>query len=106
MGQAQKLVNMMLKYLYAYYKCEEIDDLKEVVKFFHAPIDRYVLNASLGTETFTDNKKNKIPWSQIISYKEYLDVQKEIRAKIDANPLYQAYKNKTAFEWELAEWPF
>ena len=56
------------------YKCEGIDDLKEVLKFFHAPIDRYALNASWRTETFTDDKKNKIPWIQIISYKEYLDV--------------------------------
>ena len=45
-GQAQKLVNMMLKYLYIYYQCEGWDDLEKLRSFFHVPIDSYVLKAA------------------------------------------------------------
>ncbi len=94
-GQAQKLVNMMLKYLYIYCKCEGMTELDSVVSFFHVPIDRFVLGEALGREDYKG-----IPWSRIASYADYQDCQRDIAASSKT----KGYS--TAFMWELAEWPF
>ncbi len=98
-GQAQKLVNMMLKYLYIYSKCEASAKLDVFKPWFHCPVDRYVLKAALGKEDY-----NGTPWSKIRFYDEYKEIQKAIRVGI--NQRYSGYATKTAFEWELCEWPF
>ncbi len=100
-GQAQKLVNMMLKYLYIYCSCEGWTCLDGLVDSFHTPIDRYVLRASLGTWDYRGT-----PWSQIKDKREYLQCQRDIKAAIDAKEKYKRYAAQTAFQWELAEWPF
>lgn len=94
-GQAQKLVNMMLKYLYIYYKCEGWNDLDDLVTYFHVPIDSYVLK-----EALQDEKYNDIPWSKINCYEEYICCQEEIQTFVQK----RNYPN--AFMWELTEWPF
>ena len=95
-GQAQKLVNMMLKYLYIYYDCEGWNDLDKLVAYFHVPIDSYVLKAA--------SEKNKdMPWSKINCYEEYKRCQEEIQTFVRGK-YQQKYQN--AFEWELTEWPF
>ncbi len=97
-GHAQKLVNMMLKYLYIYCNCYDIVDLNTVAQWFHVPMDSYVLDKSVKL----DDKGFDTPWSQINSYGEY----EEIKVKIE-NAAKKHYSNyQTAFEWELAEWPF
>lgn len=94
-GQAQKLVNMMLKYLYIYYQCEGWNDLENLISYFHVPIDRYVLLKVSGQ----DNFKGKT-WSKINDYdEEYMPCQTQIKEFVKK-------KYSTAFEWELAEWPF
>ena len=93
-GQAQKLVNMMIKYLYIFYKCEGWNDLDHLVSYFHVPIDSYVLK-----EVRQDKKSNEIPWSKINCYEEYECYQKEIQT-------FARKKYQNAFEWELTEWPF
>lgn len=94
-GQAQKLVNMMLKYLYIYYKCEGWDTLNELVPYFHVPIDSHVLK-----EALQDKERDKMSWSKINSYEEYESYQEAIRSfeKVSQYP--------SPFMWELTEWPF
>ncbi len=94
-GQAQKLINMMLKYLYIYSKCEGSSELDSIKEWFHCPMDRYVLKASLNAETF-----NGTPWSQLTKT-QYIECKKQIEAYVSQKTIYS-----TAFEWELAEWPF
>lgn len=103
-GQAQKLVNMMLKYLYIYYQCEGWDDLEKIRLSFHVPIDSYVLDA-YSEETKIKEMETKPtflekPWSKLDDYEKYKCCQKAIN-KFAVN---KGYKN--AFEWELKEWPF
>lgn len=93
-GQAQKLINMMVKYLYIFYRCEGFDELDMIKDFAHAPIDSYVLKAA-GIEANGD-----IAWSKIDNYKTY----KEYRDDIKQKAVKKGYKND--FQWELAEWPF
>lgn len=94
-GQAQKLVNMMVKYLYIYYQCEGWGDLERLKQYAHVPIDSYVLKDVFGKKTY-----NGIPWSKIESYETYRECEKEIikKAKRDGFEL--------SFLWELENWPF
>lgn len=95
-GQAQKLINMMVKYLYSYYQCEGLDTLEHLKKYAHVPIDSFVLIA-----VFQQEKYKGVPWSKIKTYEEeYLSCKNAIEqyAKI------KGYVN--GFQWELAEWPF
>ncbi len=94
-GQVQKLVNMMLKYLYIYCYCEGIKDLEHLVKYFHCPIDRYVLKAVCSKENYEGT-----PWSQLDS------TQYEACQKVISDYVKDKSQYTSAFEWELSEWPF
>ncbi len=94
-GQAQKLINMMVKYLYIYYQCECLNTLEHLKDYAHVPIDRFVLNAAFGQGDY-----NGTPWSQIKTYEHYLSCKKEI----DEHARNKGYVN--GFQWELSEWPF
>ena len=86
-GRAQKWVNMMLKYLWL------MDLLPEEIKeeSLHVPIDSFilqrlsqqVLDVKGSGETYCYRKK---AWSAITDYKDYKDLQDEIR-KITPNPI-------------------
>ncbi len=95
-GQAQKLLNMMLKYLYCYYKCEGLTDYDAIVRFFHVPVDRNVLQEALGSDDY-----HGIPWSKIKGYSDYWKCKGEIEIYVKKQTIYP-----TAFMWELTEWPF
>lgn len=97
-GQAQKLVNMMLKYLYIYYQCEGWDDLETLSLYFHVPIDSIVLK-----EVFSGKDQyNGIAWSKFVDYKkEYVACQRDIKKFVKEKTNYPS-----AFVWELTEWPF
>jgi hypothetical protein len=80
-GQAQKWVNMTLKYIYTLGE-RKIQGFQSACQFCHAPLDKIVVAGLL---------KNGLPalstvWSQI-SYDEYFDRQKWIRAKFSIVPL-------------------
>lgn len=94
-GQAQKLINMMIKYLYIYYQCEGLSALDQLKEYAHAPIDRFVLKGAFGTEYY-----NGVPWSRIGTYEEYMACKSEIDDKAQED----GYPN--GFQWEMAEWPF
>ena len=94
-GQAQKLINMMIKYLYIYYQCEGLSALDQLKEYAHAPIDRFVLKGAFGTEYY-----NGVPWSRIGTYEEYMACKREIDDKAQED----GYPN--GFQWEMAEWPF
>ncbi len=88
-GQAQKWVNMTIKYLYIL----EAYTFDDVFEYLHIPIDRYILDIvhdELGIES------PKVVWSKWDDYdKEYLDYQKKIRNKIiGCEPL----------RWEFSNW--
>ena len=74
-GQAQKWINMSLKYL-------SMINHKKVEKnyeFFHVPIDNYIIDIT--------GLKISVAWSRITNYNEYLDWQKKFRSKYLGNPL-------------------
>lgn len=96
-GQAQKLVNMMLKYLYIYYQCEGWDDLEKLRSSFHVPIDSYVLKAFSGKD-----KYNEKAWSKF-DENDYESCREDIEKFVKGRKKYQGYD---AFSWELTEWPF
>ena len=106
MGQAQKVVNMVWKYVYLFYQyfnaktnsdyAEKIKSFEKIVKFLHAPVDSYVISAAtkdLGCEA------PKYPWSQLY-YDEYLDFQKSLRNNLNN------YGKPCPFIWELENYPF
>ncbi|MBL7814987.1 MAG: hypothetical protein JNL70_08255 [Saprospiraceae bacterium] len=74
-GQAQKWVNMTLKYMYV-LKEERIEGINKNIRFFHIPIDNII------QEKFAQERKMwklRDPWSKVDSYSIYLDYQKQVR---------------------------
>lgn len=84
-GQAQKLLNMSLKYLYneyAAYKGKQnhfgFPD-NNIENFFHLPIDSQIRNHLVGSFHFKD--PTCLPWSQW-SYDHYISFQHQLRKRI------------------------
>lgn len=105
-GQAQKIVNMMLKYLYIYDQCDGRDSFQNVIRFFHVPLDSFVLKEIYNRfkrednqrkTNFKEEKYNVIRWSKIESYEEYMNCQRSIKKFLH---------DDNAFMWELENWPF
>ena len=87
-GQAQKWINMTIKYLYIL----EAQTFDGVFGFLHIPIDNYILaavNKQFGI------KYPDIPWSRWDDYVNiYLDFQNKIRSKVtDIEPLRWEFRN-------------
>lgn len=74
-GQAQKWINMTLKYLSMF----DHKQTEKVYEFFHVPIDNYIIKAT--------NYKFTSAWSKINSYEEYIDFQRWFRNHYDGIPL-------------------
>ena len=74
-GQAQKWINMTLKYLYAFGE-KRITGITYNYPYFHVPIDNIVLKqlALEGIENPFDS-----PWSKIKNYADYQLYQQSIR---------------------------
>lgn len=104
-GQAQKWLNMTLKYLWLLDILDNIDEEK-----LHVPVDNFILQAikeSVGIDeekntlksritTVTTNEQYKFgkePWSNL-GYYEYRDIQNQIKESI----------NMTRIEWENMAW--
>lgn len=87
-GQAQKWLNMTMKYLFV----ANMPGTAEVFPFCHVPIDSYIINAvekQLGVKRFDT------PWSKISDYETYLDYQKSLREKLG---------ERAPLEWEFGTW--
>lgn len=97
-GNAQKWLNMTLKYLWLLNRLP--NDMDE--KALHAPIDSYILqklensieNISAENGSY---KYNGETWSQLSDYEHYIELQKTIRTLAKA-------ENKSVIEWENEAW--
>lgn len=88
-GQAQKWLNMMMKYLYLIGECT----FDELIQYLHVPVDNYLIDIAwkeLGVARLQSS------WSRWDDYTEqYNAYQKELRSKITAcDPL----------RWEFRYW--
>lgn len=101
-GQAQKWVNMTLKYLWL------LNALPTGVKpeYLHVPIDSYIIEIAYDNKNKFENalglleKKPKKSWSKLPEYKKYFKIQEAIRKAIKTNTT-----NKTIpIKWESLAW--
>lgn len=94
-GQAQKWVNMTIKYLYM-LEVEEYS-FDNVIKWLHIPIDNYIFKAV--KDKLKIKKPTKKSWSRWDNYDEYLKYQNDIRERIekdiniDVPPLLWEFNN-------------
>ncbi len=79
-GQAQKWVNMSLKYIFVLGE-QRIKGFSKAYQFCHAPLDDILLKRLEESRDFPKVR----PWSRIDHYPQYLDCQRWIRTKF--NPL-------------------
>lgn len=110
MGQSQKIVNMVWKYVYMFYQyynaenytnyANELEQFKGIIGYLHAPIDGYVVSAVTNRTSayYLNCEAPEFPWSQQ-SYKEYSDFQNRIREGLEKS-------NQHPFSWELENYPF
>jgi hypothetical protein len=75
-GQAQKWINMTLKYLVALGN-DRIKDISLNYIFFHIPVDNIIQEklSKMGISKFS------VPWSQIDDYRDYINYQISVRNK-------------------------
>jgi hypothetical protein len=78
-GQAQKWVNMTLKY-WLLLGGKRINGIEKNARYFHIPIDSYVQK---GKDMF--NERLPKPWSKIDNYDIYMNYQREHRNKQTGN---------------------
>lgn len=100
-GQAQKWVNMTLKYLWL------LNALPTGVKpeYLHVPIDSYIIKIAYSKKvTFKYalglEEKRKKSWSKLPKYEKYFKIQKEIREAIKTNTTNETIPIK----WESLAW--
>lgn len=79
-GQAQKWINMSLKYISMF----EHKLIKRVYEYCHVPIDNYILEAL--------DYSFQVAWSRIDNYDEYLKFQQYFRNKYKGIPLDEEFK--------------
>lgn len=87
LGQAQKWVNMMMKYLYVI----QIPEIERIIPVLHVPIDNYIYQQA--------EEELRVPrinccWSKIDSYELYLNYQNAIRKAVETAPIL----------WEFEAW--
>lgn len=75
-GQAQKWINMTLKYVSMFDHVRT----EKTYEFYHVPIDNIILHS-------TKYKKLGTRWSRISSYDKYFDFQKWFRNNNEGIPL-------------------
>jgi hypothetical protein len=77
-GQAQKWINMTLKYLFALG--DRVNGVSENYRYFHIPVDNIILKKL--------DFKFKKTWSRIDDYEDYLNFQIKVRQKyLDEIPM-------------------
>jgi hypothetical protein len=86
-GQAQKWINMSLKYLFILGE-NRVTGISRNYRFFHIPIDN-IIQDKLSTKI----ERIKQPWSRIDDYSLYLEYQKQVRnCFLDEIPLDVEFK--------------
>ena len=90
-GQAQKWVNMTIKYLYILNE----HTFDNVFDFLHIPVDNYIFKA-VKEKLGIDKPKN--PWSKL-DETEYLNYQNDIRKKLKEEEKYIS-----PLDWEFKIW--
>ena len=75
-GQAQKWINMSLKYLFALGE-NRINGISKNYEYFHFPLDNIIIQ-KLKNYGFP---KLKVAWSRIDDYEEYISFQRLMRTK-------------------------
>ena len=83
-GQAQKWINMTLKYYYLLDK----DKTKEAVTYFHVPIDNIMIEKLLKYNPPAIESR----WSKLDNYDKYLEFQVWFRKTFDGIPLINEFK--------------
>lgn len=87
-GQAQKWINMSLKYLFALGD-NRIKDISKNYKYFHFPIDNIIQDKLVKQNI----PRLKISWSRIDNYADYLNYQERVRTKFSGQiPLDVEFK--------------
>lgn len=86
-GQAQKWLNMIMKYLYI----RGYDDINTVLPLLHVPLDQYIIQSA---DRELSIKRPCLAWSKLDNYDIYLDYQKAIRESVNEAPLL----------WEIEAW--
>ncbi len=88
-GQAQKWINMSLKYVYLLYLADLLDIsktgiemLKQNYRHFHLPIDNIVLQHQTVKHLYSEHIGN-IAWSRIDDYSKYFAFQKNLREAVE-----------------------
>jgi len=88
-GQAQKWINMSLKYVYLLYLVDLLDInktgiemLKQNYRHFHLPIDNIVLQHQTVKRLYSEHIGNTA-WSRIDDYPKYLVFQKNLREAVE-----------------------
>ena len=87
-GQAQKWVNMTMKYLFI----ADVPGTVDAFYFCHVPVDSYIIDAA---EEKLKLKRPALPWSKINDYEEYAEYQRQIRIRLG---------NVAPLEWEFKTW--
>ena len=101
-GQAQKWVNMTLKYLWL------LNALPTGVKpeYLHVPIDSYIIEIAYDNKNKFENalglleEKPEESWSELYKYEEYFKIQEAIRKAIKTNTTNETIPIK----WESLAW--
>lgn len=101
-GQAQKWVNMTLKYLWL------LNVLPTGVEpeYLHVPIDSYIIEIAYDNKNKFENalglleEKPKDSWSKLSKYEDYFKIQKAIRKAIKTN----ATNETIPIKWESLAW--
>ena len=96
-GQAQKWVNMTIKYLYILNE----HTFDNVFDFLHIPVDNYIFKVAkekLGIDAPTN------AWSRWDNYKEYKDYQKAIRKKLKEKIREKSDIDTPPLLWEFKNW--
>lgn len=88
-GQAQKWINMSLKYVYLLYLVDLLDInktgiemLKQNYRHFHLPIDNIVLQHQTVKRLYSEHIGNTA-WSRIDDYPKYLAFQKNLQEAVE-----------------------
>ena len=99
-GQAQKWLNMTVKYLFYIYSLYQFDEIDgDFFKHAHVPLDS-IMYSIIETELHID--KPKTSWSKTDDYGEYLKYQNYIRrAILDFEYFDQPI---SPLEWEMLNW--
>jgi hypothetical protein len=82
-GQGQKWINMVFKYIFTVGD-NRLPGFSKFYQFCHIPIDNIILN-QLKEKYFFSGLS--CAWSRLNDYKEYLDFQKWIRDRFSGDPL-------------------